>query len=418
MTRQVFVLFSEFLLVNCIALVLTACGSSASPPQEVAVCNSTTGLTQAVATCTQDNPCIDVANELVDKGIFEITEPSSLPLCQTYNSTDHPVYDDGAAQSIAGIDGTTRYYCLFRPATIANTPLVIFMHPGGQGNAADVYRFTHLRQKAISYPLAAGILEFTRVSIQGRNLHYPTIDPRDGNHHDFFYRDLNSPSTNPDIANVDAIIDDIVAQGGIDTSRIYITGWSNGAMFSHLYSIARHTVTTPSGNKIAASATFSGGDPFDEIDIDGGNGSECRLNPYPQADVPQFIVRRNCDAALACNDTQQGWFLTPPGHNTEQWLVNGNQLTGLTTLTTLTIDGRGALAIGNSCTTSKLECTNVFGAALAPECQLGQASHDLDQCANTGGILNHARWPDGKRDGSNNDYEIDMLNFLSQYSNP
>lgn len=390
-------------------------GSTTTPVIVDSVCNSTTGLTQAIAACTPTNPCTRVAKELSDQGVTEITESSTAPLCRTYSSADHPFYDDGPAKSIAGIDGTTRYYCSFRPATLASTPLVVFLHPGGQGNASDVYRFTHLRKKAVDYPLSQSVNGFTLVSVQGRNVHYPTLDPRDGAHHDFYFRDLNSPSLNPDIANVDKIIDTVVAQGGIDTSRIYVMGWSNGAMFSHLYSIARHETATPGGNKISASATFSGGDPFDAIDIENGSGQDCKLNPYPQSKVPQFIVRRNCDAALACNDTQQAWFATPPGHNTSQWLDRGVQLSNLDIVNTLTINGRGALVVDNSCTTSKLECTNVYGAALAPECQVGQPGYDLDKCANTGGILNHARWPDGTRDNSNNDYEVNMLNFLSQY---
>jgi len=395
---------------------LAACGGDVgiSPPPDSA-CNSITGLTEPLPACSTDNPCTEIAQELRDKGVTEITQISNIPLCHTYDSADHPFYDDGGAQSIAGIDGVTRFYCLYRPVTVLDTPLVIFMHPGGQGNADDVYRFTHLRQKAVNTMLSPGVSGFTLVSVQGRNLHYPTPEPRDGNHHDFFYRDLASPSDNPDIANLDAIIDQVVAQGGIDRSRIYITGWSNGAMFSHLYSIARYNTATPAGNKIAASATFSGGDPFDEIDLDFGNGLACRLDPYPLSDVPQFIVRRNCDAALACNDEQQAWFQTPAGHNTDQWLDNGSTLSGLTNLSAMTINGRGVQVAG--CTTNKLECTNVFGAALVPECQLGSGSYDLDHCANTGGILNHARWPDGTRDGSNNDYEVNMLNFLSQFTN-
>lgn len=402
-----------------ILVVGSGCGGNTNPTPadtEVNVCNSTTGLTKAVEACTLTNKCTRLARELSDQGITEITEPSVMPNCSTFNSPDHSIYDDGPASTVTDIDGITRYYCSFRPASAVDTPLVIFMHPGGQGNAADVYRFTNLRKKAIDYPLAQGVQGFTLVSIQGRNVHYPTVDPRDGNHHDFYFRDSGSPSKNPDIANVDAIIDKMVAEGGIDATRIYMVGWSNGALFSHMYSIARHETATPGGNNIAASATFSGGDPFDAIDIEGGDSQSCKLDPYPQSNVPQFTVRRNCDAAVACNDTQQTWFQTPPGHNTTQWLDRGAQLSGLSILTSITIDGRGVLVGSNSCATNKHQCTDVYGASIAPECQLIQPTYDLDKCANTGGILNHARWPDGTRDNSGNDYEVDMLDFLSLYT--
>jgi len=220
----------------------------------------------------------------------------------------------------------------------------------------------------------------------------------------------------PDIANVDAIIDKIVAEGGIDTSRIYMMGWSNGALFSHMYSIARRKTATPGGNKIAASATYSGGDPFDAIDIEDGDSQSCKLDPYPQSDIPQYLVRRNCDSAIACNNIQETWFQTSPGHNTEQWLERGVQLSRLSVLTSLTIDGRGALVGSNSCATSKIQCTDVFGASISPVCQLGQPTYDLDECADKGGLLNHVRWPDGTRDDSGNDYEVYMLDFLSLYT--
>lgn len=162
---------------------------------------------------------------------------------------------------------------------------------------------------------------------------------------------------------------------------------------------------------------------FSAIDISNGDGAECALNPYPQSTVPQFIVRRSCDAALACNTEQQNWFQTPPGHNTAQWLDTGVNLAGLTTPNVLIIDGRGALVADNSCITDIFLCTDFFGVnakflngdPVIPECELFGAEYDVAKCANTGGILNHARWPNGIRDGSNNDYEINMLNFLANY---
>lgn len=102
-----------------------------------------------------------------------------------------------------------------------------------------------------------------------------------------------------------------------------------------------------------------------------------------------------------------------------QWLERGVQLSGLSILSSITIDGRDALVGSNSCATSKFQCTDVYGASVSPgspECHVNQPSYDLDKCANTGGLLNHVRWPDGTRDNSGNDYEVDMLNFLSLYT--
>lgn len=67
---------------------------------------------------------------------------------------------------------------------------------------------------------AAGRPGFALLAVQGRRLHSPTDYPRDGQHHDFYHRDLGLPSTNRDVSNLDAWIDRVVADGGIDRGRI------------------------------------------------------------------------------------------------------------------------------------------------------------------------------------------------------
>lgn len=234
--------------------VMGACGGSPdndgshdnpSPP-------ANTGAPAPLAVCTQANPCTRPAKEL---NVSEITEPSSAPLCST-TQPGRAIYDDGAPHHSVDADGVDRYACLYQPggaSASAPRPLVIFLHGGGSGNAGNVYNFTSLRAKAESYVLGdAARPGFLLLSIQGRNLHYPTFNNRDGRHHDFYYRDLRSPSTNPDVANLDRLIDELVATGVVDTRRIYLMGWSNGGFFGQMYAIARHTTPTPGGNRVAA----------------------------------------------------------------------------------------------------------------------------------------------------------------------
>eukprot|EP01050_Picozoa_sp_SAG11_P023012 SAG11_NODE_4501_length_1873_cov_1.788032_1_plen_121_part_00 len=46
-------------------------------------------------------------------------------------------------------------------------------------------------------------------------------------------------TTNPDIAMIDALVNDAVGSGVVDPTRIYIGGWGNGGFFAQLYAVAR-----------------------------------------------------------------------------------------------------------------------------------------------------------------------------------
>ncbi|MBI5895554.1 MAG: hypothetical protein HZB24_05950, partial [Desulfobacterales bacterium] len=207
--------------------------------------------------------------------------------------------------------GFTRHACIYRPSGASATskrPLILWFHPGGEGSADLAGSEAGLLAKAESYDLTGDTARpgFVLVSVQGRNLRYPTAAPRDGQHHDFYYRDLRSPSSNPDIANTDTMIDAMVQEGMVDTNRIYVAGWSNGGFFSQLYAIARDNTATAGGNRIAAAAVFAAADPFAGISWDPFNetsvsdGTACRLAIYPVSDMPVLIVHRTTDSAVAC----------------------------------------------------------------------------------------------------------------------
>jgi poly(3-hydroxybutyrate) depolymerase len=287
-------------------------------------------------------------------------------------------YTDSAA------DSPTRYACVYwsSATTSAPLPLVVWFH-GAQGSADDLYSSTGLRTKAISFALsqAAGRTGFVVAAVQGRNLQWPSLNPP-GTHHDIYYRDLASPSANPDVRSADHLIDTLVASGKVDPKQIYVMGWSNGAFFAQLYSIARATTATPGGNTVAAAAVYAGADPF--ANTTPTQSPSCALSPYPQSKVPIRIVHRDCDAAVACDAQQQSSFGLAPGFDVTDWLTTAAASSGVgdPNVSQSLIDGE-ARAV-TACATV---CTKAVGA------------------------LNHTHWPDGS--GADKvDWEPSMLQFL------
>ncbi len=302
MRNPALVLLSSLFLLSCGG----GGGSDGGPTQPVALCNSSTGLRAPLPACSVSAPCTRLAAELGTNPL-PITTATITPTCAA------PQWDPRYTQMVLGF---SRDACIHRPpgASPSSTrPLVVWFHPGGN-SAADllIENETDLLAKADSFDLVGGGTRpgFILATVQGRNLHFPTAEPRDGQQHDFYYRDLASPSTNPDIANVDALIDKIVDQRIVDTKRIYVMGWSNGVFFSQLYAIARNSTATAGGNYVAAASVFSSASPFDDVsynpfdDMLHNDGSFCAITP-PAFTVPINIVYRTSDAAVACDSVQQ-----------------------------------------------------------------------------------------------------------------
>ncbi len=369
-------------------VVLMLAGSAIA--QTGPACNPVTGLAQPLPTCADvmcDRPASELNVEIVRGGTI-------VPKCRTDPAWGRPEYDDGPPLRFDDLPGVTRYACLYEPpgtSSASPRPLVVFFHGGGAGTADDVFNHTSLRTKAISYDLSGDPKRpgFILISVQGRNLRYPTSAPRDGHHHDFYYRDLRSPSTNPDIAFADRLIDHMVASKLADPHRIYLMGWSNGAFFSQMYGIARHRRATPGGNHVAAVAVFSGADPF--ANIRQGETPSCQLDPYPLSDLPIMIVSRACDI-VACNEAQvRGWNLVAPanpGQVVAPWMDDLRVKVHDTNTRWLIVTGFGTVT--NTCTPSLF-------------CSLSIA------------VINHLRWPDGVADHSGIDHEPAMLDFLAAH---
>lgn len=395
------------------SLLLTGCGGgdgggdddSDPPPLAEALCNAATGLRAPLPACSAATPCTRVAPEL---NMTSINTPMVTPTCNL------ALWDERLTRNVLGF---TRHACIHRPSGASSSskrPLLLWFHPGGEGSADLAATETGLVVKADSFDLTGDPARpgFILVSVQGRNLRFPTTAPRDGQHHDFYFRDLNSPSTNPDIANVDALIDEIVQEGIVDSSRIYVSGWSNGAFFSQLYAMARNTMPTAGGDRVAAAAVFAAANPFGDVSWDpfretSHDGSSSCEYALPASTVPIHIIYRSSDAAVACDATQAACFSTEPGYTTDQWIAQaaqaGLQVTG---------DRIGGLESGSVAALDALApaCTDYSGGCPVGDCATAPLG---DTCLS---IVNHARWPDG---AYNNvplvgvDRENDLLQFLA-----
>ncbi|HLE12990.1 MAG: hypothetical protein A2504_17755 [Bdellovibrionales bacterium RIFOXYD12_FULL_39_22] len=366
-------------------------------------CNSVVGLTAPVESCSAEWPCTNLLPTYPAQGIYEISTGSDIPSCQTQFPTAATIvgcvrggrgaFNDGPPKNWIDEDGISRYWCEYRPSGTASNskrPLLIYI-PGSGSNADAIYDFTLLRAKAIDYDNLSGDSSrkgIILVSTQGRNLHWPTASTEEGSKHDSYHRNL---ATNRDVAFVDHIIDTLVAEGVVDPNRIYLTGWSNGARFATFYGISRHQTATAGGNKVAAVAVYSGGDPYENIATE--QSPSCKQNPYPQTQLPFLVITRNCDA-ITCNQehfdtfSAEGWIITP-GNQVEAWFS--------TLQNTMNNSHAQWLKI------------NYYGADTA-------SCLALPICTRQTATRNHFCWPDGISDGGGVDREIDLLEFLK--SNP
>jgi poly(3-hydroxybutyrate) depolymerase len=360
------------------------------------MCNAqTTGLCAPLSTCSVAAPCDDAAADA------SVSASETIPNCATKQNDQppRPQYTDPRFTWINPLSGEARTACVYSPDGGQQLPLVVFFH-GSLASADMVYDDTSLRTKAMSFPLGT-TTGFVLASVQGRNIHWPDTH-NEGTHHDFFFRDPSTTSANPDFQAADHWIDTLVSGGGVDPSRIFITGWSNGAFFAQEYAIARFSKRTPGGNLVAAAAVYAGGDPFNNTT--GSQSPTCQLATYPQTQVPLLIVHRDCDAQVACNEGQRQSFGLPPGFFVEDWL-------------TASLWGSMGDTVATGAVTVKTNQTWVSGGDLLLDASGAPvaACQQPASCTKSAGNTNHHAWPDGVADGSNVDWEPTMLTFLQKH---
>ena len=381
--------------------------ASGAPACSAATCNGTTGLASPLCACSASSACacenVPFCNPFCpDAGTLSTS--IDLPSCKTTTScpTSRLVFDDGAPTTWT--DGTQqRAYCLYSPVAATPTsqrPLLVFVHGSG-GSADDVYGGTSLRSKAATFDLVGDgtRIGFFLASDQGRNLPNPNGNLGAAPRHDVYFRDLASPSQNPDVRAIDHIIDTVAGGGAVDPKRIFLVGWSNGAFFSAMYAIARYSTATPGGFHVAGAAVYAGGDPFDDP-LASENGA-CSTRPYPQAATALYVIHRGCDSAVACDATQQQLFSDPPGYDVSDWVQTLKGSVGAT-VQEIIISPQGL--------------------------QVSGCNDDFSLCTSAVGLINHISWPDGlaAEDAKyKNDWEgaavgtaQGMLAFLAAHPHP
>ena len=359
----------------------------------VGECDPAIGATAPLPVCSAADPCLAPSPTA---RVDQIAGPPPPPACRT-TQEDRPdsayAHNDGPPLVWTDEDGIDRHTCEYRPPGTgpgAPRPLLLFFHGAG-GEADNVYNFTSLRSKAPTFDLTGDPARpgFVLVSVQGRNLHWPTSDPRDWVHFDHYHRSLGAPSTNRDISFTDTLVDRLVAEGAVDEDRIYTVGWSNGGLFAQMYAIARHDQPTPAGHRVAAGVAFTAADPFH---MPRQEAPQCQLDPYPRSQVPLFLVSRACDF-IACDARQwdsllaQGLTLAP-GAVMQTWFDDLAQ------------------RMGNNASSWRI--VSAFGQTV--ERCTGPAL-----CTSAVALLNHVRWPDGVADNSGIDHEPDMLTFMRDH---
>ncbi len=196
-------------------------------------------------------------------------------------------------------NGVTRYACLNFPveAQDPNTdrkwPLVIYLH-GSRTTPDSIYRsgkqlFELHETFALSDdPATRG---FILLSPEGRRAKPWQSLTGTGFHWDEWYR---NPDLNLDALAIDHFFDEVVKTGKVDSSRVYIFGWSNGAYMTVLYGGWR-------GARFAAMGQYAGGDPWSR--------TPCPTAPSYTRQVPLILLRNLCDYFVTCSETSQ-WIQT------------------------------------------------------------------------------------------------------------
>ena len=255
--------------------------------------------------------------------IVAIPATATADGCSPFGDAPRPIVTDVTPLTCVGgammapwsdADGTPRRACVYEPASASPAkplPLIVYLHPSlftADTLAVATNILDYLDTADVSGdPERPG---FIVVAPEGRaTAHfYPTPDDQ-GTGWDNWYRQLDKRGRdveirgvtylqNVDAATIDHFIDEEVATGNVDTRRIYVTGWSNGAAMAVLYGLNRR--------RIAAAAPYTGPNPFEAFNDPcpqepvghrARNDGELRVS---NRRLPIFHVHNACDIAGIC----------------------------------------------------------------------------------------------------------------------
>jgi len=312
----------------------------------------------------------------VDRGTFASFLSRHSPICRR-GTVLGPWKDAG---------GDERYACLYEPANAGKEnplPMVVFLH--GSVTTADSIMFTGLTDLIDKTDLGGKQPGFILLAPEGRytSHFYPGADANAFGW-DNWYRQM-SPSgdvtvagtiypENLDAGAIDHFISEVHSSGIVDSRRIYLMGWSNGAAMAMLYAMNRPWV--------AATAVYSAPNPFAAfsdacpqipVAVEASSKGQLRV-VHP--DVPLMHVRNACDIVGICP-------------NARMFAARVRMIGG--SIDDVVVDSSGIKvpSCDSTCGTDEM------------------ADSDIGNLAGLRGLIHHMRWPKA--------WNASMLAYLKQH---
>ncbi len=297
-----------------------------------------------VAGCSEEVIPLEDDDKLEDTVVVSCDEYGAPPMETASNVTLPVQCQDGELLTWEQGD-VTRYACLNYPDQVDSAayrwPMIVYLHGSLRdptslySDGEDLFDLRNDFQMSDNKDIHGFII----LSPEGRRATpYSGDGPATGEgfHWDEWYR---NPDENPDVQAIDHFIDTIVGTGLVDTSRIYVFGWSNGAYMTVLYSTWR-------SDMVAAMGQYAGADPWTR--------TPCPVTMTYTRQVPLFLLRNLCDKLVPCSATTE-WIDTLQAVN---WPFEYHSLTY-----------GGEMTTSDECSTSSL-------------------------CDGKVGLQEHFRWPD------------------------
>ncbi|MDB5985209.1 MAG: hypothetical protein JWR16_262 [Nevskia sp.] len=272
-------------LASLLCVGLAACGGSSSPgvnPTTAAADSTGPGATDAKSCAV---PYGDAPRPLTDSldGLLAVTN-----LCITVG---------GETLDYTDADGEPRKACAVIPpgaTTKTPLPLVVWLHPSLIPiDAIDLTNFLSAKNSADLSGDAARP-GFILLMPAGRDTeHFYPFPDNVGLGWDNWYRNLDRSSAqlNVDVETIDHFIDAVKSRGIVDTDRIYMSGWSNGASMALLYAL--------NSPQIAAAAVYSAPAPYSDVD------DPCAQSPFASVQTPIYDIHNACDIIGTCQTGSQ-----------------------------------------------------------------------------------------------------------------
>ncbi|CAF3852112.1 unnamed protein product [Adineta steineri] len=191
-------------------------------------------------------------------------------------------------------NGDVRGACLITAQSTRPLPLLVWLHPAMfPTSSISLTGLLEQANKANLTGTSDGPLGYHILMPYGRSTTHIYPPPADqGIGWDNWYRNYNrsDPALNVDVQAIDYSINKVLTTQSndyqIDKSRVFLSGWSNGAAMAVIYAL-----NTPG---IAAAAVYSPPDPYrDYNDL-------CAQDPYPTDFTPILLLYNRCDVINIC----------------------------------------------------------------------------------------------------------------------